>query len=128
MQAIVSHTLASHLLCGLLGRFKELMEAGFAKGERFEIPLRPTSAVPCFIPAEVAATPAGWSSVLSPQSARHEATSQGAPVSRCEARGRAEWARGRLCPLLTAPSLGRDLPPCRQTSQPQGSAWRPENP
>lgn len=34
MQAIVSHTLASHLLCGLLGRFKELMESGLAKGER----------------------------------------------------------------------------------------------
>lgn len=34
------HTLATHMLSGLLGRFKELMEAGLAKGERFEIPLR----------------------------------------------------------------------------------------
>lgn len=27
------------MFCGLLGRFKELMESGFAKGEQFEIPL-----------------------------------------------------------------------------------------
>lgn len=38
MQTIVSHTLASHFLCGLLGRFKELMESGLAKGEHLEIP------------------------------------------------------------------------------------------
>lgn len=38
MQAIVSHTLASHLFCGLLGRVKELMESGLTKGERFEVP------------------------------------------------------------------------------------------
>uniref|UniRef100_A0A5F9D7W3 Phosphatase and actin regulator n=1 Tax=Oryctolagus cuniculus TaxID=9986 RepID=A0A5F9D7W3_RABIT len=31
MQAIVSHTLASHTFCGLLGRFKELMESGLVK-------------------------------------------------------------------------------------------------
>lgn len=40
MQAVVPHTLAAHMLSGLLRRFKELMEAGLAKGERFEIPLR----------------------------------------------------------------------------------------
>lgn len=39
MQAFVPHTLATHMLSGLLGRFKELMEAGLAKGEHFEIPL-----------------------------------------------------------------------------------------
>lgn len=38
MQAIVPHTVASHMLCGLLGRFKELMESGLAKGERFADP------------------------------------------------------------------------------------------
>lgn len=45
MQAIVSHVLASHLLCGLLGRFKELMESGLAKGEHFEICLHAASTV-----------------------------------------------------------------------------------
>ena len=38
MQAIVPHTVASHMLCGLLGRVKELMESGLAKGERFADP------------------------------------------------------------------------------------------
>ena len=31
MQAIVPHTAASHMLCGLLGRFRELMESGLVK-------------------------------------------------------------------------------------------------
>lgn len=39
MQAIVPHTVASHMLCGLLGRFKELMESGLAKGEHFADPV-----------------------------------------------------------------------------------------
>lgn len=33
MQALVSYSLASHLFSGLLGRFKGIIEAGFAKGE-----------------------------------------------------------------------------------------------
>lgn len=35
MQAVVPHTMAAHVLCGLLGRVKELMESVLVKGERF---------------------------------------------------------------------------------------------
>jgi hypothetical protein len=35
MQARTDHTLASHMFCGLLGRFKELMESRLVKGKEF---------------------------------------------------------------------------------------------
>lgn len=37
MQARIFHTLASHGFCGLLGRFKELVESGLVPGESSEV-------------------------------------------------------------------------------------------
>lgn len=79
--------MASHVLWGLLGRFKEFMESGLVKGERFEIPaLRLASAVPRFVPVAGGRRPRGARLLFHPRRAPGtRATSQRVPFGRCEA-------------------------------------------
>lgn len=138
MQAIVSHTLASHLFCGLLGRVKELMESGLTKGERFEVPRAAHAGIwrqpsRLLFRRRVAGAPADH--LLSDPhraSARPEATCPRAPVGRWGAHGRVERAPGSR-PEQGASPLSPDAPapltavvgPCRALAGPTPLASHP---